>query len=113
MIKAGNRLGKYRIERNLSRSAFGAVYRAYDTIEGKRVALKLPHAQLASAQFLEEFRKEVRLAARLDHAHILPVKNASFIDSQFVIVMPLGERTLADPLRCHMCLSRVLDSHAP
>jgi serine/threonine-protein kinase len=109
MIKAGHKLGKYRIERNLSRSAFAAVYRAYDTIEGKRVALKLPHAQLASTQFLEEFRKEVRLAARLDHAHILPVKNASFIDKQFVIVMPLGERTLADRLRSRMSLERVLD----
>jgi serine/threonine-protein kinase len=109
MFKAGHKLGKYRIEGRLSRSAFAAVYRAYDTIEGKRVALKLPHAQLASAQFLEEFRKEVRLAARLEHDHILPVKNASFIDTQFVIVMPLGERTLADRLRSRMSLDRVLD----
>ena len=65
MFKAGHKLGKYRIERRLSRSPFATVYRAYDTIEGKRVALKLPHAQLASAQFLDEFRKEVRLAARM------------------------------------------------
>ena len=109
MLKAGHKLGKYRIEQRLSRSAFAAVYRAYDTIEGKRVALKLPHPQLASAQFLEEFRKEVRLAARLDDDHILPVKNASFIDKQFVIVMPLGERTLADRLRQRMSLQSVLD----
>lgn len=108
MLKAGNKLGKYRIERRLSRSGFATVYRAYDTIEGKRVALKLPHQQLASAQFLDEFRKEVRLVARLEHEHVLPVKNASFIDGRFVIVLPLGEKTLAERLRSRMSLQTVV-----
>ncbi len=102
------RIDKYRIRRRISSGPFAAVYEAYDTIEGIRVALKVPHPHLTDSQFLEDFRREVRLAARLDHANILPVKNASFIDGHFVIVFPLGERTLADRLRSRLSLRTAL-----
>jgi hypothetical protein len=47
---------------------------------------------------LESFRHEVRVAATLDHPNILPVKDASFIDGQFVIVMPLLVESFDDRL---------------
>jgi serine/threonine-protein kinase len=58
---------------------------------------------------LDAFRREVRLAATLDHSNILPLKNASFIDGHFVIVFALGERTLADRLRSRLSLETALD----
>lgn len=93
-LKAHHRLGKYRVEGKVADGAFARVYRAYDTIEGVNVALKIPHAHLLTRDVLESFRREARLTARLDHPNILHMKNASFIDDLFVIVYPLGEGTL-------------------
>ncbi len=106
MLKARQKLGKYRIERQLAEGNFAMVYRAFDTIEGIPVALKIPHRDLVTEQTLELFRKEVRLTAKLDHPNILPLKNASFIDRDLVIVFPLGDGTLADRLR-HRLSTRI------
>ncbi|WP_166820542.1 serine/threonine-protein kinase [Thalassoroseus pseudoceratinae] len=109
MLKSRQRLGKYRIEQRLADGGFGAVFRAMDTIEGIRVAIKVPHQHVLNDDVLEDFRREVRLTARLDHNNILSLKNASFIDDYFVIVFPLGEKSLADRLRSRMSLKTVLE----
>jgi serine/threonine-protein kinase len=93
------KIGKYRIRRRLGTGGFAEVYKALDTVEGVHVALKLPKAPFRTPEVLEDFRKEIRLAARLDHPNILPVKNADFFDGQLVIAYPLGDETLADRLR--------------
>lgn len=108
-LKARKKLGKYRIERKLAEGGFAAVYRAFDTIEGIRVALKIPHASLMTGSVLDDFRKEVRLTAKLEHPNILPLKNASFIDSVFVIAFPLGEKSLDDRLKSRMSTETALD----
>lgn len=102
MLKARQRIGKYLIERKLGEGGFSAVYRAYDTLEGIRVALKIPHTKYVTPGVLEDFRKEVRLLAALNHKNILPLKNADIIDGHFVVTMPLGEQSLADRLRYRM-----------
>lgn len=103
VFKVRQKVGKYRVERKLASGGFATVYQALDTIEGIRVALKVPHAAVLTESVLKDFRHEARLTAQLDHAHILPLKNASFIDGHFVIVSPLGEKTLAD--RMHSRIS--------
>ena len=108
-LKARQKIGKYRIEQRLAAGGFAAVYQALDTIEGIRVALKIPHASIMTESVLRDFRNEVRLVAKLEHPNILPLKDASFIDGQFVIVFPLGERTLADRLRKRMSVETALD----
>jgi serine/threonine-protein kinase len=97
-IKARQKLGKYKIEKRLSEGGFATVYRAFDTIEGVHVALKIPRGPKLTEESLKDFRREVRLAARLEHPNILPLKDASVIGDTFVITFPLGERTLADRL---------------
>lgn len=109
MLKARQRLGKYRIQRRLADGGFATVYKASDTIEGINVALKIPHSNLINDGVLTDFRHEVRLAARLDHVNILPLKNASFIDGRFVIAFPLGEKTLADRLRSRISTVTAID----
>ncbi|MBN1589539.1 MAG: protein kinase, partial [Pirellulales bacterium] len=108
MLRAKQQLGKYRIQRRLSAGPFADVYAALDTVEGVRVALKIPQAALMTKEFLEDFRKEVRLMARLDHASILRLKDASFIGTRFVIAFPLGEGTLADRMRYRLSLRTML-----
>ncbi len=107
-LRAGQRLDKYKLERRLGTGGFATVYQALDTIEGIRVALKIPHPQLLSKEILAAFRSEARLMARLDHPNILPLRNASFISGHFVIVSVLGEGTLAERLAKRLAQKKAL-----
>ncbi len=93
-LKIRQKLGKYRIERRLGSGGFAAVYQAMDTVQGIRVAIKVPHAQYTTEAVLTEFRKEIRTTAPLEHDNILPIKDASIIEDRLVVVFPLGEETL-------------------
>lgn len=97
-LKVRSRLGKYRIEACLAEGSYSNVYRAYDTIECIRVALKIPHSHLANETFLDAFRQEARLAAKIQHPLFLGLKDASIIDGNFVMTSQLGIESLADRL---------------
>ena len=101
-FKARQMVGKYRIRRRIGKGGFATVYEAYDTVEGIRVALKVPHGHLLDPESLAAFRREVRLTARLEHDNILPLRNAMMVGNHFVIASPLGDRTLTDRLRYRM-----------
>ena len=107
-VRIRQKLGKYKILRRLGEGAFAVVYQAYDTIEGVHVALKIPHPHMTSPQFLEDFRKEIRMAAKLDHPHILSLKNAGYIDGYFAISTPMGQETLANRLQRRMSLKTAM-----
>lgn len=108
-LRARQKFGKYIIEKKLGDGGFSVVYAARDTIEGVRVALKIPHAHLLSDAALEDFKKEVRLVARLEHPNILPLKNAQYIEGKFVIVTHSGDETLEDRLARRLTLDLALD----
>ena len=50
-LKIRQKLGKYRIERRLGSGGFAAVYQAMDTVQGIRVAIKVPHAKYTPRLF--------------------------------------------------------------
>lgn len=107
-FKPRQSVGKYRIVRRIAEGGFAEIYEAHDTIEGVRVALRVPRASLIDAELLETFRKEVRLVSRLEHPNILPVKSADRIDGHLVVSTLLGEGTLLDELDGRMTTERVL-----
>jgi serine/threonine-protein kinase len=109
MLKARQKFGKYVIERKLGEGGFAIVYQARDTIEGIRVALKVPYSSLLTGETIEMFRHEARLAAKLEHPHILPLKHADFVEGKFVIVTALGDMTLDDRLQKRMSVSTGID----
>lgn len=102
-------LGKYRIEKRLASGPRADVYKAYDTIHGIRVALKIANPEIIEEDFLDEFRHEARLSSRMEHPNILPVQDASFIDDHFVIAMRLGNETLGDRMTRRMSTQLALD----
>jgi serine/threonine protein kinase/WD40 repeat protein len=68
------RLGEYRIVREVGRGGMGVVYEAVQEPLGRRVALKvLPRHAVADPTRLERFRREARAAAGLHHTNIVPV----------------------------------------
>ena len=109
MIRQRQRLGKYRIGARLASGGFADVYEARDTIEGVRVALKVPSPHLLTRDALADFKREVRLTSRLDHQNVLPIKTADFIGDVFVIAYALGERSLDARLRSRISREKALD----
>jgi serine/threonine-protein kinase len=95
-LRARSRLGKYRILSRLGTGGYANVYKAHDTIEGIHVALKVPFGESATGVWLDAFRREIKLTAKLDHPNILPIKNADVIDGRLVVASPLGIETLGD-----------------
>lgn len=97
-LRARSRLGKYRIVSTIGEGGFSKVFCAMDTVEGVQVALKVPSVSPATGDVLDQFKKEIRLTARLEHPNILALKNADVIDGLIVVAYPLGVESLADRL---------------
>src|ERR1051325_1225334 len=64
---------RYRLERELRTGGMATVYLAHDLRHARPVALKLMTPALAASVAPQRFLREIQLAARLDHPHILPV----------------------------------------
>jgi len=71
--------GRYVIERQLGRGGMGIVYLAHDLRHDRPVALKLVRPGLAAHSDAERFQREIRLAARLQHPHILTVLDSGSV----------------------------------
>ena len=67
---------RYRIERELGRGGMATVYLAQDLRHERPVALKVLHTELAVSLGAERFQREIKLAARLQHPHILTVHDS-------------------------------------
>ncbi len=90
----------YVIGRELGRGGMATVYLAHDRKHDRDVALKVLHPELAAALGPERFLREIRIAARLQHPHILPVHDSGETDGLLWFTMPfvVGE-SLRDRLR--------------
>src|ERR1700730_14558347 len=69
--------GRYRLDARIGRGGMSTVYRAFDTVLERPVAIKLMHREIASdSDQLERFRREARAVAQLNHPHIVTVIDA-------------------------------------
>jgi TolB-like protein/tetratricopeptide (TPR) repeat protein/tRNA A-37 threonylcarbamoyl transferase component Bud32 len=78
----------YQLERQLGRGGMATVFLAQDLKHKRPVALKVLHPELASALGPERFQREVELAARLQHPHILTVLDSGEAAGQLWFTMP-------------------------
>ncbi|HEY7505085.1 MAG TPA: protein kinase [Gemmatimonadales bacterium] len=97
---------RYLLERELGRGGMATVYLAQDLKHDRPVALKVLHPEIAAALGTERFLREIRLTARLQHPHILPVFDSGAAAGQPWYTMPYvrGE-SLRDRLRRDVQLS--------
>lgn len=83
-----DRLGDFRILREIGRGGMGIVYEAEQESLGRRVAVKvLPRQSLLHPRQLERFRREARTAAKLHHTNIVPVFGVGHQDGYHYYVM--------------------------
>ncbi len=91
MIRVGDKLGRFLLNRELGRGSNGVVYEATDTLLNARVALKVLHPWLAGEpQVRERFKRELLLTRRVAHPGICRLfdlheeKDTVFITMEFV-----------------------------
>jgi len=86
---------RYRVERELGRGGMATVYLAHDPRHDRPIALKVLLPELALALGPERFKREIRLAARLQHPHILTVLDSGDVETAgaplFYYTMPFVE----------------------
>jgi len=91
---------RYRIERELGRGGMATVFLAEDLKHGRAVAIKVLHEELGAWLGAGRFLEEIRITARLQHPHILPLLDSGDADGALYYVMPyVSGETLRARLR--------------
>src|SRR5437867_50733 len=87
-----NALGDaYRIEKELGGGGMSRVYLAKETALGRNVVIKVLPPEMAAGVNIDRFRREIQLAASLQHPHIVPLHAAGQAGDLFYYTMPLVE----------------------
>ncbi|HEX9167070.1 MAG TPA: protein kinase [Gemmatimonadales bacterium] len=84
---------RYRLERELGAGGMATVYLAEDLKHHRRVAVKVLRPDLAVTLGADRFLREIGIAARLSHPHILPLHDSGEADGFLYYVMPYVEGT--------------------
>ena len=82
---------RYTIESELGRGGMATVYRAWDRKHERPVAVKVLRRDIAAVLGPERFLREIRLAAALQHPHILPLHDSGAANDYLYYVMPYVE----------------------
>jgi Tol biopolymer transport system component len=90
---------RYALERELGQGGMSTVFLAEDPRHRRQVAIKVLRPELAAALGPERFSREIQIAARLQHPHILPLLDSGEADGFLYYVMPYVEgQSLRDRL---------------
>lgn len=92
-------LGPYQLLEELGAGGMATVYRAHQPSTDRQVAVKVIYQELADAAGREQFQREARLIARLEHPHILPVYDFDGNHTPpYIVMRHLGGETLKEVL---------------
>jgi serine/threonine-protein kinase len=80
--------GRYTIERELGHGGMATVYLAEETKHGRKVAIKVLRPGLAASLGAERFLREIGIAARLSHPHIVPLIDSGEAGGLLYYVQP-------------------------
>ncbi len=79
---------QYEVVRELGRGGMAVVYLANDVRHDREVAIKVLNPELAATLGGERFEREIRLAAKLQHPHILGLFDSGVAGDLLYYVMP-------------------------
>src|SRR5256884_185546 len=81
----------YRVERELGGGGMSRVFLAEEMELGRRVVIKVLPPEMAAGVSIDRFRREIQLAAALQHPHIVPLLHAGHVGEVLYYTMPLIE----------------------
>ena len=81
----------YAIERELGGGGMSRVFVAEETRLGRKVVIKVLPPDMAAAVSVERFEREIKLAAKLQHPHIVQLLTAGASDDFIYYMMPFIE----------------------
>lgn len=105
-------IGRYKISEKIGRGGMATVYKAFDPVFERYVAVKvLPASLLHAPTFQDRFKREALIIAQLEHAAIVPIYDVGEYEGQPFMVMRLMEGgSLSDKLkRGPLTLSQVIN----
>jgi serine/threonine protein kinase len=108
----------YTIERELPRGGMSRVFLANENALGRKVVIKVLAPELAATLSVERFKREIKLAARLQHPHIVPLLHSGEASGSLYYTMPyvdgesLRDRMSRDRQMTIADVSRVLEEVA-
>jgi serine/threonine protein kinase len=88
MQQVAGPFANYTVERELGKGGMATVYLAHDTRHDRQVALKVLRPDVAQSIGAERFLREIQLAAKLSHPHILPLFDSGEANGCLYYVMP-------------------------
>jgi serine/threonine-protein kinase len=90
--------GRYQVEARIGSGGMAEVYRGFDPVLNRTVAIKVLHSQFArDTSFVQRFRREAQAAARLNQPNIVGVYDTGADDgTQFIVMEFIEGRTLAE-----------------
>jgi hypothetical protein len=92
-------LDQYRIERKVGEGGMAVVFLAEDLKHNRQVALKVMKPDVGTSLGSERFLREIDIAAKLSHPHVLPLYDSGEVEGLHYIVMPYVEgESLRDSL---------------
>ena len=89
----------YRVEAELGGGGMSHVFVAEDLVLGRRVVAKLLPAELSGSVSIARFQREIGIAARLQHPHIVPLLSVGEMDGLPYYIMPFVD---GDSLRARL-----------
>lgn len=89
--KAPARIGHYELRDCVGRGGMGLVYRALDTRLDRQVAIKCLRTELFEHHYIERFKREALLLAKLNHPNIVQIYDFIEAPDQIALVMELVE----------------------
>jgi serine/threonine-protein kinase len=97
-----DKVGRYKIKSELGQSGMATVYRAFDPVSNREVAIKmLPREMLDNLVTRARFKREIKLIASLEHPAIVPVYDVGGEDNHqpFFVMRYMSGGSLTELIR--------------
>lgn len=100
-LSVGEKLGQYQIIEEVGKGGMATVYKAYHSELDRHVAIKVMDADMSKEKgFIERFKREARVIARLDNPHIVPVYGYDEYHGQpYLVLKYIDGQTLRDRMK--------------